>query len=1630
MSIKKFFELQEKVLSYYKDANTELLKKAYVVAADAHINQKRANNEPYIIHSLSVAGTLADMKLDDISIAAALLHDVVEDTDYTRDDITRLFGEEISDIVWGVTRISKISDVNEENAKAETLKKMIQAIIGDVRIIFIKLAEHCHNIRTLDAFPEDKQKRIAKETLDIYAPIAYRLGMGKMKTELEDIAFKYAYPEDYKQIVDRSKFKKRWANGQLKTIKKELEEMLEQLNIKGDIQYRIKREISIYRELQRQDSDLEQVDDRLALRIITDTVENCYALMGEIHHRWTLIHKRWSDFITTPKSNGYQSIHTTVMNKQGVKFDIQIRTREMHVVAEEGIAAYWRYKEGISFLDNDRRLWWFRDLIEIHKDNPNPRDFLSIVKGDLTADEVFVFTPKGKAIYLPKGATPIDFAYAIHREVGEHCKMAIVNENLVPLKTELNSGDVVELITSKEAQPTGDWLKYALTGRARKKIMAYLREKEITLGRYEEKFRNAIAKMEFESGEKWMEKIKQVDKSHGELLYKEFEIIYPPDITPGELVEYWSEKRRGIEWWHKVWLAMEESNKFRFKSKGKVKKLTIEPLQPEQDEMREVSQKKDNEAETPLQKGNKLENAILELLREFFKISEQNQKNILINLRKQGKGPQYGRDLEFACFLKGEKEVKCYIECKNYQKADEKRKGKQIRLNDISEKLLQSERSDPDLHHWILVSPFVGVSNEINEHLNYWETVEKFPFKVQFWTPETGVEEFFGLKPDLYDAFGFKRYKGKEHPRHWSKKKEQNVIEKWQKKLEPPLRLPSGWKSYLKNPNKFVLKHEDLNDFSQNYENYVRIECKDEAGIIRPLEDVVLKWLDEPVPQKPTLMLLGEFGDGKSFFTYCFTRKLAEEFCKTQKGWIPVRFSLREFRKGGPRDATYFAPQDFLKQRIELFGADLNSWYELREKHSILVILDGFDEMSTNLDNKTILENTHALITCCKEFEGLKILITSRKHFFENKRDKNRLFDRIGKPGIYNLVPIEKNVTRNHLRKYAKKKGKMEQFIEIQNLHDPIGLAQKPLFMQMIKETLDDLPEKSKDIDEMVLYETYTRRCLRRKIEQLEEYRLGKERGEIVSEMIKILEKVALKLQESGQEIVYLQDFKDSSETQKWVEALWAITELDESLEEDATARVAVRSLLKRMPGEDEKKWPVDFCHRSMKEYFVALGVCRMLREDIERAESFLKNCYLNYEIIYFAGQYMNKNNAPEYEQTLLKLIRLTRKKSNSVDDTQMSTLGCNTVNLLYRYKKELPGNDWAELILDNAIISEADLSGKNFSGSSLRYANLDNTILENADFRNSDLTGVMLEETEEIKAILVPNTSGRLYAIYGDGIIREWRIDLPHVPHPKNLYQMDIQNVDALTMLEFPEGYINFFRNNDFQFFQKEEDITGNKLAVLSEFNIKPQQNILSLKENSFLLREKGSENDRVLLIDTQNMALVKTIDFVPFTFYDNLGFDGFLHYNENSGLKLIDMPFEGGRDFLVKESQEVTCITAFTCDENTYLIGWGQKNGFIHVSKIINSNHHWRYKHILEYKSHEGMVRDIKFINGEKVVSGGTDKKLCILEFDRDKENQERFVTKELQLQIRCKGMKIKGLKSDHEYEVLNSLLKKESQ
>jgi guanosine-3',5'-bis(diphosphate) 3'-pyrophosphohydrolase len=463
------------------------LRKAFEFARERHAGQTRASGEPYITHPLAVTLILAERQMDMVCLLTGLLHDVLEDTTATAEEIRRLFGEDVARCVNGVTKLSKISLGNREARQAESVRKMLLAMVEDIRVILVKLADRLHNLRTLDCLARDRQERIAAETIELYAPIAHRLGMGKMRGELEDLGFRYLEPDAYREVTEAIETR-RQANEQfLEEIRRTIERKLSHEMIPARVQGRVKRPWSVYQKLRRQKIDIDQVYDLMGIRIITDSVRNCYAALGVIHNEWHPIPGRIKDFIAIPRTNLYQSLHTSVMGPTGVAFEVQIRTEEMHRIAEEGIAAHWKYKEGRRGpAEDDQRVAWLRQLVEWQREMRDPGDFLSNLRVDLYPEEVYCFTPKGKVVVLPRDASPVDFAYAIHTDVGHTCTGAKVNGRMVPLKHMLRNGDVVEILTTSGGQPSRDWLAFVKTAKARNKIRHVInateREKAIDLG--------------------------------------------------------------------------------------------------------------------------------------------------------------------------------------------------------------------------------------------------------------------------------------------------------------------------------------------------------------------------------------------------------------------------------------------------------------------------------------------------------------------------------------------------------------------------------------------------------------------------------------------------------------------------------------------------------------------------------------------------------------------------------------------------------------------------------------------------------------------------------------------------------------------------------------------------------------------------------------------------------------------------------------------------------------------------------------------------------------------------------------------------------------------------------------------
>jgi GTP pyrophosphokinase len=475
----RFEDILHRVQSYQPDAELELLRRAYVFSARAHRDQKRASGEPYLVHPLEVASLLSDLKLDVISVAAGLLHDVVEDTLATPEEIEAYFGPGMAHLIAGVTKISKLEFSSVEEHQAENVRKMLLAMVDDIRIILIKLCDRLHNMRTLQHLPEHRRLRIAKETVEIYAPLAGRLGMGRIKNELEDLCFRVLEPEAHAVLSAQVESKRRWAHNFIAEIKTTIEKKLQDNDITAEVTGRTKRTYSIYQKMKRQLIELEKVYDFIALRIITDSPPNCYTILGIIHNTWRPVPGRVKDFIAIPRPNGYQSLHTSVISDSGVPFEIQIRTPEMHYIAEEGIAAHWSYKEGKPLAETDvRNFAWLRQILDWQRDVKDPREFLNTLKIDLYPEEVFCFTPKGEVRSFPRGATPVDFAYAIHTDIGHRCTGARVNGKMVPLRYRLKNGDIVEILTAANHHPSRDWLAFTATTRARSKIKSFINNAE------------------------------------------------------------------------------------------------------------------------------------------------------------------------------------------------------------------------------------------------------------------------------------------------------------------------------------------------------------------------------------------------------------------------------------------------------------------------------------------------------------------------------------------------------------------------------------------------------------------------------------------------------------------------------------------------------------------------------------------------------------------------------------------------------------------------------------------------------------------------------------------------------------------------------------------------------------------------------------------------------------------------------------------------------------------------------------------------------------------------------------------------------------------------------------------------
>jgi GTP diphosphokinase / guanosine-3',5'-bis(diphosphate) 3'-diphosphatase len=475
----RYEDLAEKVSRYHPDTSLEMIQRGYVVSAKYHKGQVRMNGEPYLTHPLEVANILAELKLDVVTVTAGLLHDVLEDTLMSPEELRKQFGSEVYQLVDGVTKIAQVYLTSRQQKQAENFRKMLLAMVSDIRVLFVKLADRLHNMRTLQYLSPDRRERISLETLEIYAPLAHRLGMAKIRGELEDLAFSFLDPVAYQNTVSLIETRRTVNQDFIQEAERIIASELEEHAIPARLESRTKRIYGVYSKMKRQKISIDEVFDFIAIRVVTDSEKNCYTIMGILHNLWKPVPGRIKDYIAIPRPNLYQSLHTSVMGKNGQPFEIQIRTQEMHRIAEEGIAAHWKYKEGkLGTVKGEEQFRWLRQLIESQSDISDPREFLSNLKIDLYPDEVYCFTPKGEVVTLPRDATPVDFAYAIHTEIGHRCVAAKVNSRIVSLRHKLKNGEIIEVVTAKDAAPSRDWMSFVKTARARGKIKHWINQRE------------------------------------------------------------------------------------------------------------------------------------------------------------------------------------------------------------------------------------------------------------------------------------------------------------------------------------------------------------------------------------------------------------------------------------------------------------------------------------------------------------------------------------------------------------------------------------------------------------------------------------------------------------------------------------------------------------------------------------------------------------------------------------------------------------------------------------------------------------------------------------------------------------------------------------------------------------------------------------------------------------------------------------------------------------------------------------------------------------------------------------------------------------------------------------------------
>jgi hypothetical protein len=994
---------------------------------------------------------------------------------------------------------------------------------------------------------------------------------------------------------------------------------------------------------------------------------------------------------------------------------------------------------------------------------------------------------------------------------------------------------------------------------------------------------------------------------------------------------------------------------------------------------------------SPQMSGNTLELATASLLRRLFAVKSDTPKLVLTRLRRQTAGSQFGHDIAFDCLSEGNPTVRCRVECKNV--------GHPIGLDEIAPKIMQQEfySHDAQIDHWILISPHSDPTNELREMLDSWEEKGKYPFSVQIWSPESGIRSLFANEPEVYrEIYG-------AQPSDGELAAAEQASGLFRARLTPRLRIDEAWRGYLRDPGRLCFSKEARHDFETLFSNHVQLKAANEQGSVLEgtLMDQVTAWISDS--DSSSLLLLADFGEGKTIFTYCLARRLCDEFRRSPDDhYFPLRIPLREFKEAGTGRAL-------LERRLAEVGAQIVHWRKLTGQVRTLAILDGFDEMSSDLSAAAVTENLRGLESCLAELTDCKILVTSRRRVLDGSRDRQRILDRLGRPQVLQIASGPRPQRIRYLEQFATDEKTARVLINLRALYDPIGLTAKPLFLQMIRETLTELPPD--DFDELILYETYISKSLRRKIESIQDESLTLTHNELADNLREIMEDVAVQLHQENEPYVYLRD-RQGVPSWPMANLLWKSDaqtghpSFDAKANDDATARVEIRSLLKAVPAPEEDRWPVDFFHRSMREYFVARAIVRYLNIDPNRARHVLSAIPLLPEITHFASMRLKKDGAEIAFRSLESFARSAMTKTGT------GYLGGNAITLFYLSRGELPRCDYSGLRLDHAQLPGADLTGRRFIEASLRYANLDNANLEDADFTDADLEGVQLEETSQVLALAVLG-SDQIVAAYEDRSLRQWYLR-PGAADSQVIHVLDHKTE---RLYRTPRGRLVASGDGALSVF----DVAGDSAVLRSRFGTKSSFRFILPGERSALLAEELSGGvTRIAWLDVFENRLRdhRNIDEAV-TCCAQL--DGEMYaFGTEDTVRIIWVSDDGERHESAFRDPGVSCLDLKT-DKDGILVATGHQDGTVAVTAVLTADQDGRIVPSKRHRVHSGTVTTISFGEDAQIISGGIDRAICVTPAPSTQHSAKEPQIRRLSLTLRCKNVRFAGVRTESEQQKL---------